>query len=213
MPTRRQSLAFGVAALLARPAAGMAQSANAARPNPMPESLRQSLERDPAAPVLGNPQGDITLTEFFDYNCPYCKKIAPLIPQLIAAEPGLRVTFREWPVFGEGSDFAARAALAALDQGKYWQLHAGLMGMRERATEPTVLRMVRRLGLDEARLRRDMDSRRVGDHIANSFLLADHMGLMGTPTFICGDEGVFGDQSLADLRALVARGRATLSAG
>ena len=117
MPTRRQTLALTLplaagVALTTRGA--VAQTATAARPNPMPAALRTALERDPTAPVLGNPKGDITLSEFFDYNCPYCKTVMPMMQRLIAADPGLRVVFREWPVFGEGSDFAARAALAAL---------------------------------------------------------------------------------------------------
>lgn len=207
MPTRRQTLALG-AVLIAAPTLAVAQTAN--RPNPMPEALRKALERDPNAPVLGNPRGDITLTEFFDYNCPFCKKIMPKMQQLISADPGLRVVFREWPVFGEGSDFAARAALAALAQGKYWQMHSGLMQMRDRAAEPSVMRVVRKLGLDEAKLRADMQSDRVSSHIAASFELADHMSLAGTPTLIAGDDAVFGDQSLDDIQALIAKARKML---
>lgn len=205
MTTRRQTLAL-IAAVAATPVLAQAQ----ARPNPMPDELRTALERDKNGIVLGNPAGNITLVEFFDYNCPFCKKILPKMQQLISSDPQLRVVFREWPVFGADSEFAARAALAALDQGKYWQTHAGLMALRDRVAEPSVMRVVRKLGLDEAKLRRDMDSERVSDHIARSFMLADHMSLIGTPTLIAGDEGVFGDQSLKDLQDLVARARATM---
>lgn len=205
MPSRRATLA-----LLAAAAASPALGQSAARPNPMPAELRQALERDRNGIVLGNPDGDVTLTEFFDYNCPFCKKITPTMQRLIGSDPQLRVVFREWPVFGAGSEFAARAALAALDQGKYWQVHSSLMAMRDRAAEPSVMRVVRRVGLDEAKLREDMYSDRVEDHIARSFMLADHMGLVGTPTLIAGDEALFGDQSFDDLKALVARARKTL---
>lgn len=205
MPNRRTTLAL-LAAAVASPALG--QSAD--RPNPMPEELREALERDRNGIVLGNPQGNVTLTEFFDYNCPFCKKIVPAMQRLIGSDTQLRVVFREWPVFGEGSDFAARAALAALDQGKYWQVHTGLMTMKDRAAEASVMRVVRRLGLDEAKLREDMYSDRVEDHIARSFMLAEHMSLIGTPTLIAGDEALFGDQSFEDLTALVARARKTL---
>lgn len=180
------------------------------RPNPMPEELRQALERDPTAPVLGNPQGNVTLSEFFDYNCPYCRKLVPVVQRLIAADPALRLVYRELPIFGEGSTFAAQASLASLQQGKYWQFHAALMAMKGRAEEASVMRVARKVGLDEARLRRDMDADAVYDHIARSQELADHMGLMGTPTFVAGDEGVFGEQSLADLQGLVSRARKTL---
>ena len=205
MLTRRLILASGAAL-----AASTALPAFAQRANPMPEELRRALERDPNAPVLGNPEGDVTMTELFDYNCPFCRKMVPLIPQLIASDPDLRVVFREWPVFGEGSEFAARAALASLDQGRYWQMHAGLMGMKDRAVEATVMRVARQVGLHTERLRADMQAKRVTGHIHRSMDLADHMGLVGTPTLIAGDEAVFGENDLADMKALVARARATL---
>ena len=180
------------------------------RPNPMPDELRKALERDPTAPVLGNPDGDITLSVFFDYNCPHCRKMVGPISELISSDPQLRVVYREWPVFGEGSDFAARASLASLETGKYWQFHTGLMALKGRAEEASVLRVARQLGLDQAALRQEMEAEPVTRHIALSFQLAEHMGLMGTPTFIAGDEAVFGEQSRADLADLVARGRKTL---
>ncbi|MDO5613660.1 MAG: DsbA family protein [Paracoccus sp. (in: a-proteobacteria)] len=182
-----------------------------ARDNPMPESLRRSLERDPNAPVLGNPNGNVTLTEFFDYNCSYCRRMMGTMQRLVSADPQLRVVFREWPVFGEGSEFASRASLASLQQGKYWAFHAGLMQMRGRAEQASVLRVAREVGLDEARLRRDMESDAVSEHISNSFMLAEHMGLMGTPTFIAGDEAAFGALSMDDLQELIERGRKVLN--
>lgn len=203
MLTRRHALASGLA--LGAASALPAFAAPAA--NPMPPELRKVLERDPNAPVLGNPNGDVTLTEFFDYNCPFCRKMVPTMQRLIGADPNLRVVFREWPIFGEGSEFAARAALASLPQGKYWQVHAGLMGIKGRAVEATVLRVLRGLDLDLDRLRADMDAPRVTDHITRSAELADHMGLAGTPTLIAGDEAVFGENSLADVKALIARAR------
>lgn len=209
MQTRRQTIALG-AMFLAVPTMAATQALSKERSNPMPEELRKALERDANAPVLGNPRGDITLTEFFDYNCPFCKKLVPTVQKLIAADKGLRVVFREWPVFGEGSEFAARVSLASMAQGKYWQTHTALMGMKDRAAEPSVMRVVRKLGLDEARLKKDMASDKVSSHIAKSFELADHMSLAGTPTLIAGDEGVFGNQTLADLQALVKRARETL---
>lgn len=208
MPIRRTFLAAGVGALAASALTGMAQSPD--RPNPMPDELRTSLERDPTSPVLGNRDGDITLTEFFDYNCPHCRSVVGRIPELIAADPQLRIAYREWPVFGEGSEFAATAALASLEQGKYWELHHALLTMNGRAEEASVMRTARRIGLDEARLRRDMQADHIANHLSLSGMLADHMGLMGTPTFICGDEAVFGDMSLTELRALIARGRKTM---
>lgn len=208
MPTRRRILISSAA--LGASAALPALAQKAARANPMPDALRRALERDPNAPVLGNPDGDITLTEFFDYNCSFCKKMVGTIQRLISSDPGLRVVYREWPVFGADSEFAARASLAALDQGRYWALHAALMRARGRADEATAMRAAREVGLDEARLRADMQAERIDQHIQRSFELAEHMGLIGTPSFIAGDEGVFGELTLDELQQMIARARATL---
>ncbi|NHF74308.1 DsbA family protein [Paracoccus sp. 12-3] len=179
-------------------------------PNPMPDELRRVLERNPAAPVLGNPQGDVTLTEFFDYNCPFCRTNMTDVQRLIGEDPKLRVVFREWPVFGEGSMFAAKASLASLQQGKYWPLHEALMTMKGRAEEATVLRAARRVGLDVDRLRVDMEKRAILDQIYETMDLADTMMLTGTPTFIAGHEASFGKLNLADLKTLVAQARRDL---
>ena len=185
----------------------------AERKNPMPEELRKVLERDPTAPVLGNPDGDVTLTEFFDYNCPFCRKMVDPIHRLIRSDPGLRVVFHEWPVFGADSEDAARASLASLQQGRYWQMHRAIFSARGKANAETARRAAEQVGLDMARLQRDMQADQVERHITNSFLLADHMGLVGTPSFIAGDEGAFGEYSLDELRGLVRRARETLAAG
>lgn len=204
--TTRRNLIGGAAAVLA---AGSALPALAeTSDNPMPPELRQALERDPDAPVLGNPRGRITLTEFFDYNCGFCRQNAPIMEKLILADPDLRVVFREWPVFGEGSLFAAQASLASLQQGKYWAFHRHLMAMRGRATEATVIRTAEETGLDIDRLRADMHAPLVQRHITRSLELAEHMGLLGTPTFIAGDEGRFGLQTQDQLASWIASLRA-----
>lgn len=208
MLTCRHLIISGAALTAGTALPAFAQSAD--RPNPMPEELRKAIERDPTSPVLGNPDGNVTLTEFFDYNCSYCRKMFGLIPKLIASDPQLRIVYREWPVFGEGSEFAARASLASLKQGKYWSFHSSMLGMEGRAVEATVMRTARDVGLDIEKLRADMEAPNVAEHIQTSFQLADHMGLLGTPTFIAGDEGVFGEMSLKELQELVARARKTL---
>ncbi len=208
-PTRRKLIRNG--ALLAGAAMlPLAASAQQAHPNPMPEELRKVLERNPALPVLGNPDGDVTLTEFLDYNCTYCRASVGNVRRLIGDDPNLRVVFREWPIFGDGSFFATKASLAALRQGKYWQLHNALMSMQGRAEEATVLRAARQVGLDMDRLRADMEKREILDQIYETMDLADMMRLRGTPTFIAGHEAEFGRLSLADLKALVAQARKDL---
>lgn len=208
---QRRHLVLAGASLLALPVLGGTALAQE-RANPMPDDLRKSLERDPTAPVLSNPQGDITLTEFFDYNCPFCRKMVEPMHRLISSDPNLRVVFREWPVFGEDSEFAARASLASLQQGRYWQFHTALFRTRGRVTEEAAMRAAREVGLDTGRLERDMAAEQVERHITMSGMLAEHMGLMGTPTFVAGDEGAFGQYSLDDLRGLVQRARKTMGA-
>ncbi|WP_062562788.1 DsbA family protein [Paracoccus aminovorans] len=208
---QRRNIILAGASLLSLPILGRSALAQE-RGNPMPDDLRKALERDPAAPVLGNPKGDITLTEFFDYNCPFCRKMVEPMHRLITSDPKLRVVFREWPVFGEDSEFAARASLASLHQGRYWQFHTALFRTKGRVTQEATTRAAREVGLDTARLERDMAAEPVERHISMSGMLAEHMGLVGTPTFVAGDEGAFGQYSLDELRGLVQRARTTMGA-
>ena len=164
---------------------------------------RNLLERDPNAPVLGNPDGDVTVVEFFDYNCPYCRRVKPVVEALLKADPNVRLVYREWPILGEGSVFAARAALAAREQGLYAKFHWAMMGMNGRAEEASVLRIAEEVGLDIARLRRDMEAPRVEDHIQTSMRLTQALGLNGTPSFVIGDTVAPGLMDLAELRAAV----------
>jgi len=151
------------------------------------ELRRAELERDRNAPVLGNPEGDVTVVEFFDYNCPFCKKIADDMRALIENDPGVRLVYREWPIINQGSRFAARAALAARRQGKYEELHWALMA-RPRVTEELTLRVARSIGIDIPRLLNDMNHRSVARHIALSMDLARSLGINGTPSFVIGDK-------------------------
>ena len=164
---------------------------------------RNLLERDPNAPVLGNPDGDVTVVEFFDYNCPYCRRVKPVVEALLKADPNVRLVYREWPILGEGSVFAARAALAAREQGLYAKFHWAMMGMNGRAEEASVLRIAEEVGLDIARLRRDMKAPQIEDHIQTSMRLTQALGLNGTPSFVIGDTVAPGLMDLAQLRAAV----------
>lgn len=150
-------------------------------------SERDALERDPNAPVLGNPDGDVTVVEFFDYNCPYCRRVKPHMEALLAADPNVRVVYREWPILGEGSVFAARAALASRNQGKYDEFHWAMMGLNGRAEEATVIRAAEEIGLNIAQLRRDMNAPEIDEHIQTSMRLSRAIGFSGTPSFVIGD--------------------------
>ena len=151
------------------------------------ETERDRLEQDPNAIVLANPDGDVTVVEFFDYNCPYCRRVMPQVDALVEQDPNVRLVYREWPILGEGSVFAARAALAARAQGKYEEFHVAMMGMQGRAEEASVLRIAREVGLDIVQLRRDMDAPEVDEHIQTSMELTRALGFSGTPSFVIGD--------------------------
>lgn len=151
------------------------------------ERNRDTLENDPNAPVLGNPDGDVTVVEFFDYNCPYCRRVMPNVEALIERDKNVRLVYREWPILGEGSVFAARAALASREQGKYEEFHWAMMGMQGRAEEASVMRIAERVGLDLDQLRRDMGSEEIDEHIATSARLTKELGFNGTPSFVIGD--------------------------
>lgn len=206
-PGRRRFLLAGIAASTLAATGISAQ----AQDNPMPADLRRALEHEQLGAVLGNPSGDITLTEFFDYNCPYCRASVADIHRLITEDPDLRVVLREWPVFGAASLYCARASLASLRQGKFWQFHAGLMSIEGQANDKSAMQVAAAVGLDPDRLRGDMDDVVIARQIEHSWILAENMGLAGTPTFIAGNLGAFGKQSLDELRTMIADARRSRS--
>ncbi|CTQ33672.1 DsbA family protein [Jannaschia rubra] len=148
---------------------------------------RDRLERDPNAPVLGNPDGDVTVVEFFDYNCPYCRRAGGEVARLLDADDQVRVVYREWPILGEASVFATKAALASREQDRYAEFHEALMGATGRLDEASVMAIADGIGLDTDRLRADMEAPEVQAHIDTSMELAQSLGFSGTPSFVIGD--------------------------
>jgi protein-disulfide isomerase len=183
--------------------------AQASAQNDTLTSQRELLEQDPNAPVLGNPDGDVTIVEFFDYNCPYCRQVKPEVQALLENDSDIRLVYREWPILGDGSVFAAKAALASRNQGKYEQFHWAMMAMNGRAEEASVLRIADEVGLDLEQLRRDMNAPEVDEHIATSMRLTQSLGFNGTPSFVIGDTLVPGFVEQDTLAELVAQTRAT----
>ena len=168
------------------------QDAQRAAANAVLTDQRDILVNDPNAPVLANPNGDVTIVEFFDYNCPYCRRATPQVDEVVAADSGVRLVYREWPILGEGSVFAARAALASRKQGLYEPFHVAMMSMQGRANEQSVLKIALDVGLDIAQLRADMDDPLIDQHIQTSMELAQALGFSGTPSFVIGDQLVPG---------------------
>lgn len=172
------------------------------------EANRDKLFEDPNAPVLGNPEGDITVVEFFDYNCPYCRRAGDEIKALLAVDPNIRIVYREWPILGEGSVVASRAALAARAQDKYLEFHEAMMGGQARLDEAQVMRIAGEVGLDVEKLRADMESEAVSAHLTASTELARALGFNGTPSFVIGEELSYGALSAEDISAIIAAQRA-----
>lgn len=164
---------------------------------------RDLIENDPNAPVLGNEDGDVTVVVFFDYNCPYCRRAKPEIEALLEKDPNVRLVAREWPVLGDDSVFAARAALAARAQGRYEDFHWALMGMDGRAEEAAIMEVAEEIGITSEQLRYDMTAPEIDAHIATSMRLTQALGFRGTPSFVIGDVLVPGLVDAARLKELV----------
>jgi protein-disulfide isomerase len=152
----------------------------------------KDIYRSPNASVAGNPDGDITVVEFFDYNCGYCKRGMPELQKLIENDKRVRVVFKELPILSKGSEEAARAALAAKRQGKYWEFHQALMSAKGQANEASSLKAAEGLGLDMAKFKADMKGDAVTSELDQMKALAKKMGISGTPHFLVGDKSIPG---------------------
>jgi protein-disulfide isomerase len=161
--------------------------------------------------TLGNPQGDITLVEFFDYNCGYCKRALPDMVELLKTDSKLKIVLKEFPVLGPGSVEAARVAVAVRMQDKtgvkYLDFHRRLLGGRGQADKARALAAAREAGLDVARIEKDMQSPEVKAALDESMKLAEALGVTGTPSYIVGDSIVPGAVGVAALREQIAIAR------
>jgi protein-disulfide isomerase len=159
-------------------------------------------------PVVGNPDGDVTLVEFFDYRCSYCRGMVPGLRNLVDKDKGLRVVMKEFPVLGPDSLLAARSALAAEKQGRYMDFHLALMGAKD-LDETSIKALASRLGLDVDRLVVDMSSESVQRVIDANAQLASELGITGTPSFVIGGKLIPGAVEIAQIESLIAAERQT----
>ncbi len=163
-----------------------------------------ALFSSPHQVVLGNPHGNVTMVEFFDYNCAFCKRALPDMLTLLKTDLNLKFVLKEFPVLGEGSVEAARVAVAARMQDttgkKYIQFHQKLLGGRGPADGARALAVAKEVGFDMARIVKDMGSPEVKKTIDESMKLADAIGVSGTPTYVVGDEVVVGAVGLDALK-------------
>src|SRR5262245_704120 len=150
------------------------------------------LYRPASSPVVGNVKGDVPVIEFFDYNCGYCKKAFSEVAQLVDKDKKVRLILKAFPILAKGSEEASRVALAARLQGKYWEFHRAMLESQGQANEASALRVAEKLGLDMARLKKDMASPEVKKEIEDTRQLATKMGIQGTPHFIVGDRIIAG---------------------
>lgn len=144
--------------------------------------------------VYGNPTGEITLVEFYDYNCGYCKRALPDVTALIGDNPDLRVVLKEFPILGPDSQRAHQVSLAfqRLSPAKWNEFHDKLMASSGRASEQTAIDLARSLGADEAALRKEMEHPDIAEQVRVTYQLAEKLNITGTPSFVIGDQVVFG---------------------
>lgn len=158
--------------------------------------------------VAGNPKGDVTLVEFFDYRCGYCKQVQGPLLALLKEDAKLRVVLKELPVLGPDSMFAARAAIASQEQkGKYLDFHNAMMAHRGQLPESEVFRLAGSVGLDIERLKKDMASPKVTQVIERNLTLAQKIGVDGTPGFVIGEQLIPGAIPLETMRQVVKQQR------
>ncbi|MEX6507185.1 DsbA family protein [Jiella sp. M17.18] len=197
-----------LAAALAGSATLAAGRSFAAAPDPM---SKQAVLYDPQAPVLGNPEGDVTVVEWFDYQCPYCKKAYPDVMKIVADDGNIRLVMKDWPIFGPPSEYAAHLTLAA---GKYRQQALdALMRTPGRLTDAEIDATLKAAGFDIAALKTayQHDKARVDGILARNKTQAEGFGFFGTPAYIVGTVVFPGVPEMADFKQAIAEARAKKS--
>ncbi len=171
-------------------------------------SNRDALINDGYSYVGGNPNGDVTVVEFFDYRCGYCKKVSGDVAALMQADPNVRIVFKEFPILGKVSDEAARAAIASRKQGddKYWAFHQAMLGA-DGLDSAAIYDIAAGQGIDVAKLKADMKGSDIDQVITKNHELAGQIGVDGTPAFIIGDQLFPGALGVDDLKAAVTEHR------
>ena len=170
---------------------------------------QDELLRDAKSPVGGNPAGDVTIVEFFDYRCPYCKEVEPSLEALLKEDPRIRVVYKEFPILGPESLIASRVSLAALKQSpqKYTRLHAALMNLKGELSPDVIMKTAESVGLDITKIKADMNGHDIEALIKRNYDLADSLKITGTPAFIIGNAMSPGAIDLATFRKMVADAR------
>jgi protein-disulfide isomerase len=172
---------------------------------------QQALQSDPNSPIIGDPKADVTIVEFFDYACSYCKAVQPRLEQALRADRHVRLVLKEFPILTPESMTAARASLASMRQHKYRQFHEALMAYRGQWGEDAIFSTARSVGLDIDRLRRDMASPSIDSELLANFNLARGLRIFQTPGFVVGTHILTGPSAQIDFPAEISAARAQRS--
>jgi protein-disulfide isomerase len=202
--SRRQMLGLlgGAAVIGAAPHLALAQAAGG-------EPSEASVLRDPDIPVAGNPEGDIAIVEWFDYQCPYCRKLEPELQQIVQDDGKVRLLRKDWPILGPVSIVAARMALACKFQDNYVKAHDALIGVNSKLTEPRIDELLAAAGIDVDRAKRDLasNSKTIDGILKRNNEQAEGLGFRGTPAFIVGKFRVPGVLTMAQFEQVIADAR------
>lgn len=169
----------------------------------------KDLRHDPGSVVGGNPSGDVTIVEFFDYRCGVCKRVHPIVDQVVKRDGKVRRVYKEWPILGPQSVFASRAAIASRKQGddKYLNFHNRMMTARQALTGSAVMKLATSSGLDAAQLKRDMNDPEIDTILRRNYSLAQALNLNGTPSFLIGDTLLKGGRDADTMLSIVRASR------
>ena len=170
------------------------------------ERMKDSLV-DPADPVGGNPQGDVTIVEFFDTRCPYCRRIEPVVEQFLRQDGNVKLVYKDLPILGPPSVLGSKALLAAHKQGAYEKMRNAVMKLPPDTTKAQIEAVAKQQGLDWDRLSRDMDDPSVQAQIQRNLKLARDLDIQGTPALVIGKQLIPGAVDLTDLKEAVAAAR------
>ncbi|HSH99154.1 MAG TPA: DsbA family protein [Reyranella sp.] len=168
---------------------------------------RAALVNDPDTPIAGNPAGDVTIVEFSDYQCPYCKRAHTTVEAVLAADNKVKLAFKDLPILGEASRIASLAALAARNQNKHRALHNAMLEYGGKLDRARIMEIAKSVGLDLDRLQKDMEDPKLAQIIERNMALAAALGVRGTPAFVIGNQFVPGAVDPETLKRLIAEAR------
>jgi protein-disulfide isomerase len=165
-----------------------------------------ALYAEPQPLVAGNPKGDVTIVEFFDYRCPYCRKVKKTVSDLLNQDGNIKLILKEFPILSPESEMAAQVAIAAAAQGKYWDVHMAFMGAEDLAGE-RIFELAKEAGADVALIKAELKNPKIAKRLGETQALAGAIGIDATPTFFIGDEPYTGALNLDELKKAVAAAR------